>query len=113
MVPLPGNLLTKMSIDADMVRRMHEDNPFFRARAERYAQLDTAIRDMEAQAEAATTARKYLIMLKKRREDILLELVDLIVKVTPAAQEPLWKVPPGSRGQPVTLAAPIRSWSWP
>ena len=113
MVPLPGNLLTKMSIDAEMVRRLHEDDPFFRARADRYAQLDAAIRDLEAQVEAATTARKYLIMLKKRREDILVELIDLIVKATPAAQDPLWKVPPAPRSQPIRAAPPVRSWSWP
>lgn len=112
MVPLPGNLLSKMPIDADMVRRLHEEDPFFRARAERYAQLDDEIRDQESRPEAATTARKYLVMLKKRREDILLELVDLIAKTTPATQEPLWRVPPAQRT--VQPPAPIaRSWRWP
>jgi uncharacterized protein YdcH (DUF465 family) len=109
MIPLPGALLSKMAIDADLVRRLHAEDPFFRARADRYAQLDDAIRAQEASPEPAD---KYLAMLKKRRETILLELVDLLARTTPMAQEPLWKVPPVQR----TLEpgpAPGRSWRWP
>ena len=109
MIPLPGTLLSKMAIDADLVRRMHADDPFFRARADRYAQLDDAIRAQEAEP---APAEKHLAMLKKRREAILLELVDLLARTTPGAQEPLWKVPPVQR----TLepkAPPTRSWRWP
>jgi uncharacterized protein YdcH (DUF465 family) len=109
MIPLPGTLLSKMAIDADLVRRMHAEDPFFRARADRYAQLDDAIRAHEAQP---VPAEKYLAMLKKRREAILLELVDLLARTMPVSQEPLWKVPPVQR----TLepkATPTRSWRWP
>lgn len=109
MVPLPGSLLTKMAIDADVIRRMHAEDPFFRARADRYAKLDDAIRAEEA---SPSKAEKYLAMLKKRRETILLELVDLLARKSPASQAPLWKVPPIQR----TLQAPApppRSWRWP
>jgi uncharacterized protein YdcH (DUF465 family) len=109
MLPLPGALLSKMAIDADLVRRLHAEDPFFRARADRYAQLDDAIRAHEAAPEPAA---KYLAMLKKRREAILLELVDLLARTAPASQEPLWKVPPVQRTlQP--KASPARSWRWP
>lgn len=109
MIPLPGALLSKTAIDADLVRRRHSEDPFFRARAYRYAQLDDAIRAHQATPEPAD---EYLAMLKKRREAILLELVDLPARTTPVSQEPLWKVAPVQR----TLqhkAPPTRSWRWP
>jgi uncharacterized protein YdcH (DUF465 family) len=109
MIPLPGALLSKMAIDAEMVRRLHEEDPFFRARADRYAQLDDAIRAQEASPEKAD---KYLAMLKKRRETILLELVDLLARTTPASQDPLWKIPPIQRTLQAP-SAPVRSWRWP
>lgn len=109
MLPLPGALLSKMAIDADVVRRMHAEDPFFRARADRYAKLDDEIRAQEA---ATSPADKYLAMLKKRREAILLELVDLLARTTPVSQEPLWKVPPVQRTL-APKAAPARSWRWP
>lgn len=113
MILLPDTLLSKMSIDAEMVRRMHEDDPFFRARAFRYEQLEQAIHEAEAQADAKTTAKKYLIMLKKRREDVLIELIDLVVKNTAVTQKPLWKVPPASHGMLSAPMAANRSWRWP
>lgn len=109
MIPLPGTLLSKMAIDADLVRRLHAEDPFFRARADRYARLDDEIRAHEATPEPAA---KYLEMLKKRREAILLELVDLLARTAPATQEPLWKVPPVQR-TPEPKAAPARLWRWP
>lgn len=109
MIPLPGALLSKMAIDADLVRRLHAEDPFFRARADRYAKLDDEIRAHEATPEPAD---KYLAMLKKRREAILLELVDLLARTVPVSQEPLWKVPPIQRTlQPKAPVA--RSWRWP
>lgn len=114
MVPLPGDLLTRMPIDAEMVRRIYENNPFFRARANRYAQLDEAIRGIESTAEATTTANKYMIMLKKRRDDIVLELIDLVANATPATQEAIWRVPPtGVRSSSLPTARVARSWHWP
>jgi uncharacterized protein YdcH (DUF465 family) len=109
MMLLPGALLSNMAIDADIVRRLHAEDPFFRARADRYAQLDDAIRAQEAATEPAD---KYLAMLKKRREAILLELVDLLARTAPASQDPLWKVPPVQRTLP-TQAVPSRLWRWP
>lgn len=114
MVSLPGSLLSKMSIDADLVRRMHESDPFFRARADRFALLDDEIRDQELRPDAATTARKYLVMLRKRREAILIELVDLIASKTPEQQEPLWRVPSTPRAPPQPVATPSKQvFRWP
>jgi hypothetical protein len=113
MVPLPDTLLAKMSIDAEMVRRLYEDDPFFRARAFRYAQLEQAIQEGEARSDAETIARKYLSMLRKRREDVLIELIDLVVKSTAVTQKPLWKVPPAQRSCLAAPASANRSWRWP
>lgn len=113
MVLLPDALLAKMSIDAEMVRRLHEADPFFRARAARYGQLEQAIGEAETRADAETTARKYLTVLRKRREDLLVELIDLIVRNTAETQQPLWKVPATPRAMPARPAGANRSWRWP
>lgn len=99
-----------MPIDAEMVRRIYEDNPFFRARADRHAQLDEAIRSLESSPEAMTTARKFLTMLKKRRDDMVIELIDMVANATPANQDALWRVPPtGGQGSDQVKG----SWRWP
>jgi uncharacterized protein YdcH (DUF465 family) len=90
MTPLPGALLSKMAIDAELMRRLHAEDPFFCARAERYAQLDDAMRAHETSPEPAG---KYLAMFRKRREIILLELVDLIAEKSQTKTDTLWKVP--------------------
>lgn len=100
-------------LDAETVRRLHEEDPFFRARADRYNQFNAAIADVEASAEAATTARKYLEMLKRRREAVLSELVDLVAAKTPAQNATIWTAAPPAPHSVPTKPAPTRSWDWP
>lgn len=101
-------------LDAETVRRFHSEDPFFRARADRYALLDDLVRAQESTAEAATTSRKYIEMLKKRRDMILLELVDLIAEKSQTKTDTLWKATPApSRSTPVSNKPNTRSWHWP
>lgn len=101
-------------LDAETVRRLHEENPFFRARADRYNQLNAAIMAVEASVEATTSARKYLDMLKRRREDILSELVSLVAEKTPPQPLPIWNTAAQSHHVVPTRPAPsTRSWDWP
>jgi uncharacterized protein YdcH (DUF465 family) len=101
-------------LDAETVRRLHSEDPFFRARADRYAVLDDLVRAQEATAEATTTARKYIEALKKRRDLILLELVDLIADKSSTKLETLWKVPAPLREATPSINTPnTRTWHWP
>ena len=101
--------------DATSVQRLYADDPFFRARADRYAQLDDVIRSQETTLEGVTSARKYLEMLKKRRDALLLELIDLSTKNMPAALNPLWRL--SAAATPIPSAASrnlkAQSWRWP
>lgn len=100
-------------LDAETVRRLHEENPFFRARADRYNQLNAAILAAEASVEATTTARKYLDMLKRRREDILSELVSLVAEKSPPQPLSIWDTVAQPNRPPAKPVPKARSWDWP
>ncbi|MBC7520113.1 MAG: hypothetical protein H7268_03310 [Sandarakinorhabdus sp.] len=98
--------------DAAAVQRLYADDPFFRARADRYAQLDDAIRSQETTLEGVTSARKYLEMLKKRRDAILLELIDLSTKNIPAVLDPLWRLPAAAPSIPSAASRNPKAPTW-
>lgn len=94
----PGNLLHDLA-DPSAIPS-YEDNPFFRARLDRYNLLDDVIRTIES---AANPPRKYLEMLKRRREELLADMVEIIANRSAPPPEP-------PRPRQTTRPNP---WRWP
>ena len=109
MIAVPPSLVAALGDDADAVTRLQEDDPFFRARADRYAALEMMIAGLAATA-TGPAARKRVELLKWQRDQLLGELVAMVTGVwAPAAAVP--KRAP----EPAVEASPPRpvAWKWP
>jgi len=103
--------------DAAM-RRLQDADPFLRARAERHAMIEAEIAAIEA-GELDGRSRSQLVLMRKIRDGLLAEIVDMIEGVrTPATDgiASIWRVdataPPKTQ-QALAHKTSLRgNWAW-
>ncbi len=103
--------------DAAM-RRLQDADPFLRARAERHAMIEAEIAAIEA-GELDGRSRSQLVLMKKIRDGLLAEIVDMIEGARAPADDgiaSIWRVDTAARPQsqrPLARKTALRgNWAW-